>query len=516
MSIVNVFGFLFESEGADKVKEDFDDINKKTKQLTQAVAKLITTYASFKKVISGVTAFAQTGEDIALMAQRAGVGAETIQKYGAALKNYGGGMSSAASTLSKLNSQLQDLKFGKGGAMQNVAMRYGISVYGKNGIAAAEEMLVNIARRMEGLNTQAQLDLGKKLGLDPATLALVQGGVANLNKELEKASNLTVYSDEDLKRSREFQRLLREMRAYLEKIGAIISRTLLPPMTWIAEKLSKIFELISRHKGFVLGFFGTLAGIMGVIAASTIATYAPFLALVAAITAVGAAIGLLIDDFITWREGGESMIGWMAKPVEAFNKLHWAIKLVATALAMLVLPFAGFAGLLIFLYMAANTLAEMVTSFVLWLMNVDWSNIGESIKNAFMGTIDAIKEWGDTIKSIIGDAWDWITDKIAGFFLWFFEKWESLKGVLKSLKFWGKDTEVEENINIGKEAMAQTANTLPLMGATTNSNANNSVSINEVNIKTEATDSEGISKSIVDTLSGQFQDLLFQNAGGTK
>ena len=330
MSVASVFSFLFETQGAkkvagelagltkaeketkgaaDKLGESNDNLIKKNAQLAKSVTGLISTYFGFKKILSEVFQFAGGGEDLLLMANNAGVGAEQLERYGIALKNYGGGLSSAASTLSNLNQQMQDLRFGKGGAIQEAAIRYGISVHGKNGLATGEEMLYNIARRMESLGHAEQLDLGRKLGLDPSTIALLQGGVENLTKELEKASKYSIYTPEDIENSRKFQMALRELKQSLAQVWATVSRALLPVITKIMNVVSKFFQFLSDHKGFVLGFLAAISAALGIIAIKSIIATAPFWLMVAAIAAIGVAIGLLVDDFVTFLEGGESCIG---------------------------------------------------------------------------------------------------------------------------------------------------------------------------------------------------------------
>lgn len=330
MSVASVFSFLFETQGAkkvagelagltkaeketkgaaDKLGESNDNLVKKNAQLAKSVTGLISTYFGFKKILSEVFQFAGGGEDLLLMANNAGVGAEQLERYGIALKNYGGGLSSAASTLSNLNQQMQDLRFGKGGAIQEAAIRYGISVHGKNGLATGEEMLYNIARRMESLGHAEQLDLGRKLGLDPSTIALLQGGVENLTKELEKASKYSIYTPEDIENSRKFQMALRELKQSLAQVWATVSRALLPVITKIMNVVSKFFQFLSDHKGFVLGFLAAISAALGIIAIKSIIATAPFWLMVAAIAAIGVAIGLLVDDFVTFLEGGESCIG---------------------------------------------------------------------------------------------------------------------------------------------------------------------------------------------------------------
>lgn len=330
MSVASVFSFLFETQGAkkvagelagltkaeketkgaaDKLGESNDDLVKKNAQLAKSVTGLIGTYFGFKKILSEVFQFASGGEDLLLMANNAGVGAEQLERYGIALQNYGGGLSSAASTLSNLNQQMQDLRFGKGGAIQEAALRYGISVQGKNGLATGEEMLYNIARRMETLGHAEQLDLGRKLGLDPSTIALLQGGVENLTKELEKASKFSIYTPEDIENSRKFQMALRDLKQSLAQVWATVSRALLPVITKIMNVVSKFFQFLSDHKGFVLGFLAAISAALAVIAIKSIIATAPFWLMVAAIAAIGVAIGLLVDDFVTFLEGGESCIG---------------------------------------------------------------------------------------------------------------------------------------------------------------------------------------------------------------
>jgi hypothetical protein len=451
-------------EETEKLTKSLDNQDNKLKDLAKSAISLTTVYMGFKKVLSSVTGFAQGGEDLLLMAKNAGIGASELEKYGIALKNYGGGMSSAASTLSNLNSQLQDIKFGKGGAIQEVAIRYGISLYGKNGIATAEEMLVNIAKRMEGLGTQAQLDLGKKLGLDPATLALVQGGVENLNKELKRASELSVYSEEDIAKSRKYQRAMRELQQAFSKIGAIIARFLLPPLTWLTEKLGSLFDYISQHKGLVLTFFTMLGGLLTVLAVkgaiaslAMVGITAPILAIIGLLTALGVAIGLVVDDFVTWLEGGESVIG----------------------------------------------------SLIDWIKDL-WNTISNGAVEAFDKALETVAGWCEAIKEMIGGAWDWIVDKIMAVIGFIGDKLSAIG------KFFGLgDTEISSNMNIGRDIISQTQNPLSTMPTNQTQNNQSSVKIDEVTVNTQASDSNAIASAIRGDLSNELQDLVWQNAGGT-
>ena len=464
MSVVSVFSFLFETQGAKKVAgelkglteaekgtkkaaDDLGDSNdnliKKNTQLAKSVTGLISTYMGFKKILSEVFQFAGGGEDLLLMANNAGIGAEQLERYGIALQNYGGGLSSAASTLANLNQQMQDLRFGKGGAIQEAALRYGISVHGKSGLATGEEMLYNIARRMESLGHAEQIDLGRKLGLDPATIALLQGGVANLNKELEKASKLSIYTPEDIENSRKFQMSLRELKQSLGQVWAVISRALLPVITKIMNGVSRFFRFLSDHKGFVLGFLAAISAALGIIAIKSIIATAPFWLMVLAIAAIGTAIGLVVDDFMTFLRGGESVIG------------------------------------------------DIIQLFVdFWHFLV---GLGEKIGNFFKGI------------------WENIISGITGVFDWILEKWNKIK---KWIPFVGGDTEnnVIQNGQLAIMSTQTPLSTAANMSYITGGNSN--VKIDSVIVQTQATDATGIAQGIGGALSGEMSSVIQQNTGG--
>lgn len=461
MSVGSVFAFLFQTQGADKVKSELkglisseketeqatnklanadDNLKNNNLELAKSVGGLISTYVGFKKILSEVMGFAAGGEELVLMAQQAGVGAETLERYGVALQNYGGGLSSAASTLQNLNQQMQDLKFGNGGQIQEAALRYGISIEGKGGLATGEEMLFNIAKRMEGLGESEQSDLGRKLGLDPSTIALLQGGVAGLTAELERASQYTLYSQEDLENSRKFQMALRELQQSIAKVWAVVSRALLPVITKVMDVVSDFFQFLSDHKGFVLGLLGAISAALGIIAIKSVIATAPFWLMVAAIAAVGAAIGLLIDDFLTFKECGDSVIGWVA---------------------------------------------ERFADMFLWLF-----------------------EMGDKIGNFFGSIWDKMLAGAIAAVNWVLEAYNKVAKYVPGLK-------EAELISTGKDVMKETSTPLNTMSNTNISNGgNNSVKIDTVNVQTQATDATGIAQGVGGALSNEFEDVLFQNTGG--
>ena len=223
--------------------KEAEKTSKELEKLTQKVASFLGQYFAIKKSISAVMGFAKEGEELARMAQLSGTSAESIEKLGIALKNYGGSASSASSTLGKLNRQMEDLKLGKKNNLYQVAVQYGLNTNAKT----PEDMLRNIAKRMEGMGALQQVNMGRKLGLDDATIMLLQQGLKGLNQELDKASKLTVFSDEDIKNADKMQRAYREFQAKLDQLKATLLHGLLPVFEVLFKRLSAFADYLKEH-----------------------------------------------------------------------------------------------------------------------------------------------------------------------------------------------------------------------------------------------------------------------------
>lgn len=284
---------------------------KKSAKNFMLLASKVAAVAGPLLVLKNAFNFAAQGEGILFMAQSANTAADSFQRLANASKMFGGTPESTAGVLRGLNTQIQNMKFGQGSAVQEAAIRYGVSLHGANGLASPEELLENIARRMETLAPTAQWDLGRMAGLDDATIRILQGGVAGLREEMELASKYTVFSKEDLENARRFERTVREVKMAFEALWGEVSRALLPVLQEVGEIGIKVINYFRQHADFVKGLLLSIAAILGVIAIKSVIAFAPFYAAVAVVAALAAGFALLYDDFMTWAQGGSSALGPM-------------------------------------------------------------------------------------------------------------------------------------------------------------------------------------------------------------
>lgn len=244
MSLLETFFMKFQSEGLEKISSETEGTSQKADKMgnsfvqngtkiIKALAPVVGLAALFNRTLS----FASQAEEMSYLAQNTGMAVEKFQALAIAAENYGGSAEGIAGSLQGLNTNLQNMKFGKGGGgVEEAAITYGINLYGENGLATAEELLMNVAERFESLDSMQQLDLGQRLGLDEGTIRLLQTGVENVQNELARGAKYSLFSKEDIENSRQFQRTMRDIKLGLSQIFGIVARSLLPAFPGLRRK----------------------------------------------------------------------------------------------------------------------------------------------------------------------------------------------------------------------------------------------------------------------------------------
>lgn len=296
-------------KGSQQAEKAAEKASQKYEKMAKKAVVFLGQYIALKKTFSAVMGFAKEGEELSRMAQLSGTSAGSIEKLGIALKNYGGSASSASSTLGKLNRQMEDLKFGKKNKLGQAAIQYGLDI----NAATPEDMLRNIAKRMEGMGALQQVNMGRMLGLDDATIMLLQQGLEGVNRELEKAGKLTVFSKEDIENATKMQRAYREFQERFEQLKATLNRGLLPVFQTLFERLSKLATYLKEHP--------KLLKTIGIAAAVAFGALTFWLhPILATIGLISAGIALLIDDWAHYKETGEGALKPLWENLDKLNK----------------------------------------------------------------------------------------------------------------------------------------------------------------------------------------------------
>jgi len=441
MALAETFLILFGSKGAPEVKRETKSVGDETDKLAgkqkllsaqqaslaKKVTGLVAGYFSLRTAISAVSSVIQSNASMQQLAMSTGQSVEKLHELNAALRLNGGSIDSIA----------------------QAATKYGTSVDG---------MLKRIASQMEGKSARTQNMIGEMYGLDMATIDSLRGGMKGLNESLATVRKRPAITKEDFERARKFKLSLQDIKDEIMAWVNRVARHLYP--AW-----ERFVDVFKNHKPVILGTLAAIGVAMGVIALKSILMAAPVLLMVAALVAVGAIIGLLIEDFLVWKAGGES----------AFGSFHEKIQ-----------------GLL----ESLSALWEALKEF--------WSAL-QPILDAVMPVLANIAKFlGGVLLKMITHVLEKFTKLfkfIANGLNYFFGEDDTIKAMLEVNK------KIEASGEITSRGGASTVN-----NATSNNNQR--VSVGEVNITTQATDAKGISRAVGSELQNALGFLTYDFSTG--
>lgn len=416
--------------------------------------------AGFKSIVSE---FVTIGNELKMFADSTGIAVEDVSRLGLALENFGGNTSDAQATLQGLQDSIRSAVDWGTGTLMDVMARYGLSLYNSNGqIKDATELYYSLADKMQYLSKAQQIDLARSLGIDEASIKLLQQGQAGIDELMSSLNQDAIISEEDAKTARELQLTINDIITSFKSLGRSITRIVLP----ILQKLSDFFKTIAN---FVKNNLQIVLIGLGVAFSSSISKM-----IIPAMKLLGKSIGgltlklaplmaiaLLIDDLAVFlsNNGGKSVIGELLgdngdKMREVISSVFGNIKDFFTEL------FSGITG--VFKKLLVGDFKGAIEEIVALWQNIIIPmamSIGSAIWDGFRWAISKVKDG-------LGKLWDWIKSLFG-----FGEENQNKPSLLGSQAI--DMSNILSNANNGKPISSITN------GATNNSNKN--ININNIN-----------------------------------
>lgn len=361
-SVIETFLLIFESDaskaqtGMSEAEKGADTLKKKVDQADQSTNKLggsfltMAKYAvgalaagfSFAALSNSVRAAADYADYLDESSEALGVNIEDLSAWSDAAKLTGGSAQSFIGTLGNLSSAMAQMDATGKSRLAPFFKELGINMMDASGkMKEPFSMLLEISDAFEGMSKQESLGFGKKMGLDTGTIMLLQQGRRSLEDLIKRQKELGVVSKEDGERAAKFKDQLDDTSHAFRSIAMTIGGIVLPPLTEFFQILEKLFTWVSKNK-HEFQAFGIAAGIVGGIilatyvpamiaaAIATIAATWPLLLLVAAFSAVAAALFVVIEDILAFTKGYDSLIGTVLDRnpalVAAFNSVVDVVK----------------------------------------------------------------------------------------------------------------------------------------------------------------------------------------------
>lgn len=288
------------------------------------------------------------------LSQETNLSTESLQAWQYAAESVG---ASAGAVTSDLANMLKTMSSPIPGELNMELMMLGVSVHNASGqLRSADEVLKDVGDKLNKMSNARAIQWAERVGISNDTLMLLKQGRQGLSELFEEAQLVGAIIPEDaIKRGAELNKSLNTLKTVFRTLGDSIALSFAPNLKkvvdnfknflvlngdFVRQALGVTIEGISRgfgrfwdilvklKDGFVqiikpmtpflknMDAVKVVAGLVTGALAGFLALMAPAILHFAAVGAAIAAVSLVIEDFITYMNGGESVIGDI---IAAFN-----------------------------------------------------------------------------------------------------------------------------------------------------------------------------------------------------
>lgn len=324
-------------------KKQLDKVEKQAKQALSAISNvqkgilgLFTAVAGATGVGQFLTQVNQAEAALGRLSSHTGQSTEELHKWSNMAAIVGGSAEDMQAGVSNLQQQLTDLKYkGEMGSTVTFLAQMGVAVADTNGeMRKQSDIMLDLSDRAKNMKKEDFYNLASSSGMTDSQIDLIMKGRTELEKMMIAQEENALVTKEQAEEARKLQAEWEMMKQSMFSAGVRILHDLMPIIQLIAEGLRELFNFLQKHRGIIYGFFIGLAAAMLPVLLTATALVGQFLLLASPIIAVSLAIGLLIDDFLTWQEGGESLFGtfydWFDKLIDKVTGFGDLLKAIFT------------------------------------------------------------------------------------------------------------------------------------------------------------------------------------------
>ncbi len=395
--------------------------------------------SAFKEYLAGAQA-------VGNLANTLNENQEDMQAWAQAVERAGGDASAFEGSLVSLNSKMLEFaQTGTSSAAPALA-QLGISARDSNGnIKSSIDIMQELARVADTMDPARFQALTSSLGIDSGTLLLLKQGSISVDELVARQKLLGVYTAEDSTIATKMGNAIKDLMQVLKSISTIIMRFVLPPLTWLTDKMVEFVLFIREHEVFLRAVIAGIASVLTAIllpamikiGAAALANPLTWIFLIVAAAVI--AVSLLIEDLYVYIKGGKSSLGefWSmfgsgeevaAKLSKAWTKLkdiflviieyvkgsipyilQWigVFACAAVIIKTILLIGAGISNIIGFV-------KGVITAWQIFTALIAANPIGAVLTAITIALMLIVQNW-DKIKEAAGIALDWINEKLASF-----------------------------------------------------------------------------------------------------
>lgn len=316
------------TDGVDGTTKSYNENTQSIGGLTKAMFGMIAAYVTLDAVASRVIDNATQVDTMGKFTQTLGLNIVELDAWGEAAARNGGSAEAFRGTVESLQNSLQEMEITGGGEMINTLAMLGIQATDTQGrVKSVFDILPEIASAFEGMSAEKSFAFGKKLGLDQGTILMLQQSQYEVGKLVDRQKMLGGVTKEGYEAAALFNDQWDDTKRVFNSLWLSANGSILPMLQKVLGGLEVVAIWVRNNQALVEGFFIGVAGAITAIylpaisaaALATLTAAAPFIAVGAAITAVGVAIALLYEDIKAWVNGSKSALGEIVGTFDEFK-----------------------------------------------------------------------------------------------------------------------------------------------------------------------------------------------------
>lgn len=564
MSILDTFFLLFEADTTDldaglekarkKGKDTADDLRTvdavahklggtlKT-QLAQLGGALLGAVA-FSAMAQGIQNATEHADKLYAASKRLRMGVEDLSAWGDLVTKEGGSVDGFTGSIEAFNKQLVQMEATGKSRAAPFLKELGIDLEAAaNKGKTALDFLPQLADAFQGMNADKAQALGSRLGLDQATIMVLQSGRREVEAMIAKEKELGVVTKEAGEAADAFGDQMDDTKHAFRSMWQEVATAVLPALTWVMAKFQQVAQFMRKHSDFIIGLMIAIgAAVLFFVVppllkagAAALVAFAPFLLLGAVVAGLAIAFALLYEDVQAFMAGNDSLIGqilqkWpvvgdMAKALVGWLRFLWdtAAALLQFLVTMWTDPAAAWDAFaanmvdgverLLSMFPALGETAAQVAEVIRAGMAVAGAAF-DVVAGKVMAGASAVGEAWATAAGLVRQAWDAMVAAVSAAI-------EAVMGAIgtvagafgkvRSALGFSAPAQVAQGVEAGRSQLA-TAAASPVGSVTSSAISNTAtrggdknVTVGQVTVQTQATDGPGIARSIGGALGSQLR-----------
>lgn len=282
----------------------------KTSQTLNKLQKQLLAFVGLQQLERFVSKLTEANAEMALFSRNTNVGVTEATAWGNAVEQLGGTAGGAQSTFSMLSRSITEMQVTGQTAILPYLRALGVTLADAQGKARPlDQVLLDLADRFSGMDRPTAFNIGTQMGIDESTLNLLLEGRNSVEQLIRAQKQQSLLTKEQAENS---LRLRQVWRSWMQE-GIAVAQVILGQVTPVLTNLTK---WIKENEWVIWSLVGAMA--VWVAVSNPVAT---------AIGVVALAIVGLIDDYQTWKDGGNSLIDWSQWGPGIETAVTWITKL---------------------------------------------------------------------------------------------------------------------------------------------------------------------------------------------